>query len=385
MESGVQHSDVLFCRERSKAFLRNAKKEAKKDIKKKVEILIKNPDVGPLLKTFKALTSTTSWLGHSYYRYYKSQIEKDEKDLAPFLTLEENDIIKKIISKDKKIVEALGHEKVFSAVYKEALLSHSYSNFSSKFLLPRLQTVIVVLDGVFNELFSQSFFERSLKKLSQDMGTQFLIPKISGIKGSAINNEIIKKELHEYSLKYPSKKFWLLGYSKGGIDALHFISKNKSFAEDKVKGLSTLATPLLGSDKFSRGALKYLQSFQKKIDKDLFLTELQNSLNSKYQKLWFLNNYRTLPKSMFYSSLGFEAKWKESHLWMLLTKLIFQSQKSNDGVVDTYDAHFPWFFPSIKLGTIPGHHLIGLRSTFQSQEAILEAHLIYLSFLGMID
>ena len=385
MESGVQHSDILFCKERSKVFLRNAKKETKEDLKKKVKTLLKNPDIGPLLKTVKSITSTTSWLSHSYYRYYKSQIKKEKKDLTPFLSSEENNIIRKIISKDKKIVETLGHEKIFSTIYKEALLSHSYSNFSSKFILPRLQTVIVVLDGVFNELFSQSFFERSLKKLSQDMGTHFLIPKISGIKGTAINNEIIKKELQEYSLKYPSKKFWLLAYSKGGIDALHFISKNKDFAENNIKGLSTLATPLLGSDHFSRGVLKYLQSFQKKIDKDFFLKELQNSLNSKYQKLWFLNNYRTLPKNMFYSSLAFEANWKESHLWMLLTKLIFQSQKSNDGVVDTYDAHFPWFFPSIKLGTIPGHHLIGMRSTFQSQESILEAHLIYLNFLGLID
>ena len=70
---------------------------------------------------------------------------------------------------------------------------------------------------------------------------------------------------------------------------------------------------------------------------------------------------------------------------MLLTKAIFQSPKKNDGVVDCDDAHFPWFFPSLNLGIIDGHHLFGMRSTFHSQEAILESLLIFLNFKGLLS
>jgi hypothetical protein len=390
MEPKAEYSNVLFLRERSKFFLKNAKKETKRDLKKKIKSLAIHRNISSFVKTAKSIASTTSWLGHSYFRYYKSFIKLKSAEGLPTLTVEENIIIKKVITKDKSIIKLYGQEKVFKAIYKEALLSHSFLNVSSRLRLPYLQTVIVILDGIFNELFSQSAFERSIQKLSNDMGIIFFIPKISGINGSSINSKKIEKELHEFSKKNPSKKFWLLAYSKGGIDALHYLSRNKEFAEKKIKGLSTLATPILGSDKFNKGILKYLKQFQRKLDdysfrRDIFFKDLQKSLDSKFQKTWFLQNYRKLPKNIFYSSLGFEAHWKEAHLWMLITKLIFQSPKKNDGVVNTDDAHFPCFFPSLKLGTISGHHLIGMRSTFQSQEAILEALLIHLNFLNLLD
>ena len=390
MDSGIQTSNILFSKQRSKAFLDLAKKETREDLIENLQNLVNNQDLTSIFKTIKSVTSTSSWLSHSYYRYYKSLLESNETRQKSFLTLKEEEVIQKVIRKNKVVFSENENKDIFKAIYKEALLSHTNPHVSSRLILPRVETVIVVLDGVFNELFSQSFFERSLKKLSYEMGVTFLIPKISGFQGTEENSKIIKNEIEGFSKKFPKKKFWLLGYSKGGIDALHYISQNKSFAEEKVLGLSTLASPLLGVDKFNRGVLKVLVQIKnnfsnEKIRKDIFFEDIQKSLDSNFQRIWFLKNYKSLPKNIFYSSLGFETDWKEAHLWMLLTKAIFQSPKKNDGVVDCDDAHFPWFFPSLNLGIIDGHHLFGMRSTFHSQEAILESLLIFLNFKGLLN
>ncbi len=390
MDSGTQTSNILFSKKRSKAFLDLAKKETREDLKESLQNLANNQDLTSIFKIVKSITSTSSWLSHSYYRYYKSLLDSNETKQKSFLTLKEEEIIQKVIRKNKTAFSEYADKDIFKAIYKEALLCHTNSQTSSRLILPRIETVIVVLDGVFNELFSQSFFERSLRKLYREMGMTFLIPKISGFQGTEENSEIIHQEIKSFSKKFPKKKFWLIGYSKGGIDAMHYISKNRYFAEDKILGLSTLASPLLGVDKFNRGILKLLVQLKnnfsnEKIRKDLFFEDIQKSLDANFQRIWFLQNYKKLPTNIFYSSLGFETNWKEAHLWMLLTKAIFQSPKKNDGVVDCDDAHFPWFFPSINLGIIDGHHLFGMRSTFHSQEAILESLLIFLSFKGLLS
>jgi len=389
MDSGIQTSNILFSKKRSKAFLDLAKKETREDLIENLRNLANNQDLTSVFKTIKSVTSTSSWLSHSYYRYYKSLLEPNERKQKPFLTLKEEEVIQKVIRKNETAFLEYENKDIFKAIYKEALLSHTNNQVSSRLILPRVETVIVILDGVFNELFSQSFFERSLRKLYKEMGITFLIPKISGFQGTEENSRIIQSEIMDFSKRFPKKKFWLLGYSKGGIDALHYISRNKTFAEDKIRGLSTLASPLLGVDKFNRGILRILVQIKnnfsnEKIRKDIFFEDIQKSLDSNFQRIWFLQNYKKLPVNIFYSSLGFKTDWKEAHLWMLLTKAIFQSPKRNDGVVDCDDAHFPWFFPSLNLGIIDGHHLFGMRSTFHSQEAILESLLIFLNFKGLL-
>ena len=104
-------------------------------------------------------------------------MEPNKTKQQPFLTLKEEEIIQKVIRKNKDAFSEFENKDIFKAIYKEALLSHTENHVSSRLILPRVETVIVILDGVFNELFSQSFFERSLKKLSLGMGVSFLIPK----------------------------------------------------------------------------------------------------------------------------------------------------------------------------------------------------------------
>jgi hypothetical protein len=69
---------------------------------------------------------------------------------------------------------------------------------------------------------------------------------------------------------------------------------------------------------------------------------------------------------------------------MMLTKFLFQSKSYNDGIVDAHNAQYPPDFGGVNLGVISGHHLIGTRSSFYCQEALLEAHIIYLQYAGIM-
>ena len=69
---------------------------------------------------------------------------------------------------------------------------------------------------------------------------------------------------------------------------------------------------------------------------------------------------------------------------MVLAKIVFKSEMTNDGIVDVKDARFPTYFPSYHLGDLEGHHLIAFRSSSFNQKAFIMSHLILLNYLGML-
>ena len=103
MDSGIQTSNILFSKQRSKAFLDLAKKETREDLIENLQNLVNNQDITSIFKTIKSVTSTSSWLSHSYYRYYKSLLESNETRQKSFLTLKEEEVIQKVIRKNKPI------------------------------------------------------------------------------------------------------------------------------------------------------------------------------------------------------------------------------------------------------------------------------------------
>ena len=99
MDSGIQTSNILFSKKRAKAFLDLAKKETKEDLTKSFQSLATNQNLASIFKVIKSCTSTSSWLTHSYYRYYKSLLESNETKQKPYLTLKEEEILQKVIKR----------------------------------------------------------------------------------------------------------------------------------------------------------------------------------------------------------------------------------------------------------------------------------------------
>ena len=175
---------------------------------------------------------------------------------------------------------------------------------------------------------------------------------------------------------------------------LHFLHQHKDWAEKYIAGLSTIASPILGSPHLDTQlfkTVKFIQNlspleFSQKIisNRDILKKDFLNSLDLSNQGSWFHDNYHELPSNCFYTSLGLQAEWYEAHLYMVATKLLFSSSKTNDGVVDIDSAFFPNYFNSINLGVVKGHHLIGARSSSFAQESLIMTHIIFLKYLNLI-
>src|SRR5690606_21470012 len=106
---------------------------------------------------------------------------------------------------------------------------------------------IVLVSGVLNELYKTAAFERGVEHLAQTYGQKYFVAKVSGIKGAQHNSKLIEKQLKAYAQENPKQKLWVIAYSKGGVDCLHFMKRDPQFAQKHIVGLTTIASPILGS------------------------------------------------------------------------------------------------------------------------------------------
>ena len=251
---------------------------------------------------------------------------------------------------------------------------------------------MLLVSGVLNEIFSTPAFERGAKYIKENYNINFDYCPTSGIKDVTENSRMIKEHIDE--LIKDDRSVWFFTFSKGGIDTLHFLKEYGEEIGDKVAGLSTVASPILGSERVNHKVLQLINRLHrlennlvyKALDKhfDVLFKDFQKSLSSEFQENWFKENYYFLPTNMFYTALALESHWYESHIWMVLTKLFFQSQSINDGIVDAERALYPDYFQGINLGILKGHHLSGTRSSDYIQEALIEAHIVFLNYLGLL-
>ena len=319
--------------------------------------------------------------------------------MKPYSTskLEEDDLhyIIDQVSKNIRIPEEqFTKQEIFQAIYSELDYAHHHPHYESKLAFPPIFPTIVLVSGVFNEIYKTAAFEKGVQYAAEKCGLKYIVADTHGFKGSKHNTKLIEDTLFEYHQQNPDEKFWIIAYSKGGIDSLHFLQKHSEWADKNVAGLSTIASPILGSphlDSKLFAAIKYIQKFSPDEfssyilkNKDIFKKDFMETLAKDNQEQWFRDNYHLLPDNCFYTSLALEAEWYESHLYMMALKLIIGSNKANDGVVDIESAFFPDYFKSTNLGVIKGHHLIGARSSTYAQECLIFTHIIYLKYRNLI-
>ncbi len=392
MQQNAAWENYLNRNKRTKNFLSTAHKTSVEEIFEMVHTVIKSPGPITIAKFVKKCTTSGIWVSHAALRFILSVLEfKNDK----FLRLE-HPLTQRILSdirdglpiKEKFIKD----QQIFDAIFMERQFYYTHSEQKAILDHPRINATIVLVDGVLNEIFSTSTFERTLKSLKEKYNIKYFIPNINGLKCTSENANSLRIQLNKYIEQHPEEKLWIIGYSKGGIDALHYVYENSKFASDHVFGVSNIACPILGTEKFEHNILKIIRNIQKTDDKtlikkktDFLYKDLMLSLDEKVQGDWFKRNHKRLPQNIFYTALALEAQWYESHFWMMLTKAIFNNGKENDGVVTTESAQFPSYFKGINLGVVKGHHLVGTRSSFYSQEALIESLIIFLKYKNLID
>tara|TARA_R110002049_G_scaffold260900_1_gene436980 strand:- start:1098 stop:2294 length:1197 start_codon:yes stop_codon:yes gene_type:complete len=354
-----------------------------KEIHESLQLFLSKPNPVNLANLLKNMFNSGVWLSKSYIELLFSLLEMVEEtgfDPTNKQSLETLEHIANAKTLDQVETDA----NLFKLILGERRHLHLNPSYKPITEVKQTKVRLVLISGVFNEIFSTAAFERGAKFLKNNDYINFSTIKVTGTKSSRHNAELINEQLKEINTE--KEKIWLLGYSKGGVDALHFLRSHYK-EHPEIIGLSTIATPIMGTNHPNHKIIKMLTSFSRfKIyqfldqGKDIFIQGLQNSLRSDVRHSWFFRNHEKLPKDIFYTALGFQAKWSESHVWMMLTKLLFQSKHPNDGVVDIQFAQFPSFFNAYNLGITEGHHLVGTRSSEYPQEALLEALLIFLKY-----
>ncbi len=343
------------------------------------------------LRSILSLTNSSIWLSRSALKLLKSSfdlrfLENDNRH---------NSRAQEILSgvANGRTIEAKDSD-VFDIIYRELTHSHLHQNNRSILTVPAVNITIVLVSGVLNEYFSTPAFKRGAVKLLDQYHIKHFNPAVEGTKGSRENAEALKKQLDFFIENNPDEKLWFFCFSKGGLDTLHFLKTEGENLSPNIMGFSFVATPVLGSTHVNHRLLKMINAagkipeqvtskiLGKKID--FLAKELQKSLCKNYRENWFKKNHKALPTRPFYTAVAFESKWHKSHIWMMLAKGLFQSANPNDGVVDIENAQFPNYFKALNLGVIEGHHLVGSRSSFYDQEALLKAHLIYLRYKKLL-
>lgn len=377
--------------QKRKDVLSYAKHTSAEEIVFNLQKLIKLKDKKDVLKTVLSITNSSIWLSRSAFTVLKSYFDVSSIDDLDLHTEKAQDIIANVIN--KRTVDATDQE-IFKTIYHELAHSHLVDDYKTSLRMPAVNVTIVLVSGVFNEIFSTPAFKRGAETLLDKYNIKHIAPTVDGKKGARENSLALKKQIEEYMEINPDERLWFFCFSKGGIDTLHYLRSKGEKLSSNIVGFSFIATPIMGSDHINSRLLKMANAIgkvpeavsKKMLGKeiDLIASELQKSLNKNFRESWFKRNHKLLPSKPFYTAIAFESKWQDSHVWMMLTKALFRSQKSNDGIVDVENAQFPFYFKGTNLGVLEGHHLVGSRSSFYDQEALMQAHIIYLDYKKLL-
>lgn len=372
-----------------KKYLQYAASTSRYELIYHLERLLEKRNLKGALKLVLKLANSSIWLSRSSFQLLASYLNI-MPDSSQVPNSESDEIIAAVINQ-KKV--KYSDEAIFKAIYNDIVRCHLL-DLSSKFHLKKPRLTIVLVSGILNEIFSTPAFARGAENLKNEFGIKFFSANVSGRKSSKENAELIQEQIEQWAENHPHDKLLFICYSKGGIDLLHYLKKYRDKIPPQVIGAHFIASPILGSEHTNHGLLKIVNTLanvpesvaktfiSKEID--LLAKELQKSVSKDFRESWFKKNHELLPKNIFYSALAFESEWHESHIYMMLTKALFNSSKKNDGVVDIENALFPAYFNGLNLGVLKGHHLVSSRSSLYDQEALMSAIIIFLNYKKLL-
>ncbi len=286
-------------------------------------------------------------------------------------------------------------KKVFREIFKERVIAEDITPQELSLLYNRTKNdpdniTIVYIPGIYNALFDNEIFQMGLDALVNKLGVRVISPPVISACSSSYNAEIIINYLKQ-DKKYlktrgrQQQKYFIFGYSKGGVDALHAFLSDPEFVKKEVMGLLTIAAPLQGSTILNTTDLPItlLQLLGDEVICDVCKKEQRasNSITKAAMHKFMNENSEKLVGLTRYYSLTFHEHIKKAHLFMKATKNIAQFKEPNDGVVTMASSKFPGEFMAVDLGEVEADHLAGIVASKFPQQAFMEA--VYLTLLEL--
>jgi hypothetical protein len=372
--------------------LENATHSSAEDIKTQFSKFTTQPSIKHYAKLSRSFFNSSTWIAKSTFRLLRP-FEPTFSDKVQFLKSEQSQYILSRVREKKSIsYKRATYNEIFKTIFFDFEVSHLDASYQKISKVPKIESSVLLVSGILNEIFTTPAFERGAQYIKENYDINFDYCPTSGVQNNKENSLMIKDHIEK--LLKENSPVWFFTFSKGGVDTLHFLKEYGQDFGENICGLSTVASPILGSERVNHKIFQLINKIHtlekskayKFLDQhfDVLFKDFQKSLSSDFQETWFQENFSFLPRNMFYTALALESHWYESHIWMILTKLFFQSQSINDGIVDAERALYPDYFQGINLGILKGHHLIGTRSSDYIQEALIEAHIVFLNYLGLL-
>lgn len=275
------------------------------------------------------------------------------------------------------------YARLFKETLKEAdLEDRIYPTAMTKIYNSKLNnTTIVYIPGIYNSIFDTEIFSLGLNALKEELGLRVIQPPVESICSSDYNADIIlnflKKDMNDQILHGNDQmKYVILGYSKGAVDALYSIIKNKELISQRVQAFVAIAAPLQGSSILNVTDLPFtlINALSEKKGPSICQTEkmASKSITPTAMESFWRKNERSLIGLTRYFSVTFESDPEDSHIFMKATKMIAQFDENNDGVVTVTSSKFPEKLQAVDLGTLKADHLAGILSSRFNQKAFMK-------------
>lgn len=289
--------------------------------------------------------------------------------------------------------------KLFSEVFTERQIAHDIAPkelplLYNKNLKAFDDVTFVYIPGIYNSIFDNEIFKMGLDGLVNHMGQRVIAPPVFSACSSSYNGELIVEFLKADKKRrkaqgYTEPKYFILGYSKGGMDALHAFTKDPEFVRKNIHGLLTIASPLKGSSILNKSDLPFeivhLLGTEKTPEVCITKEKASHSITPAGAEAFLNKEASTLIGLTRYYSVSFVEDIKDSHLFMKVTKNLARFGEPNDGVVPLSSSRFPAEFQAVDLGVIKGDHLSGIVASKFPQEAFMEAIVLTLAELDAIN
>lgn len=246
---------------------------------------------------------------------------------------------------------------------------------------------LVYVPGIYNSLFDDEIFRSGLDQLKNKWGVRVIAPEVfstcsSSVNGELIMNALVKDHAQEIALGRGEPSYFILGYSKGGVDSLHAMTKNTDFISKHVLGLMTVASPIKGSSILNKVDLPLPVMILFGAEKAPAICEgkerASTSVTPAGAQSFLRKNTPVLAGLTRFYSMSFVSDLKSSHLFMRATKNIARFGEPNDGVVALSASRFPDAFGATDLGIVNADHLSGIVASHFPHKAFLESILFTL-------
>ena len=159
----INLSEYLLGTKRSKQFLQNAALISFKEIITGIKNFQKKPTPKEAMKLAKVFTNSAVWTGSSLLRLGRSLINLSPPVKTPFENQRKLNIITRLAQGDQNLLKNFSDQEIFKSIYRERVHHHLSPQNPPLLKVPKCKTTVVLIDGVLNEIFSTSMFERGLE------------------------------------------------------------------------------------------------------------------------------------------------------------------------------------------------------------------------------